>query len=58
MITIADFYSARQWHSTGMYTDCIRPQGLEHHIGLYFPDRRSRPPNPGGMRGPYLAIRN
>ena len=24
VITIADFYSARQWHSTGMYTDFSR----------------------------------
>jgi DNA-binding CsgD family transcriptional regulator len=34
----SDFYSTRQWHSTGMYTDCIRPQGIEHHLGLALPD--------------------
>jgi len=34
----ADFYSARQWHSTGMYIDCIRPQGIEHHLMLALPE--------------------
>ena len=24
--TISDFYSARQWHSSGMYCDCFRPR--------------------------------
>ena len=33
----SDFYSTRQWHSTGMYIDCIRPQGIEHHLGLALP---------------------
>lgn len=27
-----DFYSARQWHSSGMYTDYLRPAGIEHEI--------------------------
>ena len=22
---VSDFYSARRWHSTGMYADCFRP---------------------------------
>jgi DNA-binding CsgD family transcriptional regulator len=34
VVKTSDFYSARQWHSTGMYIDCIRPQGLEHHLGV------------------------
>ena len=34
----SDFYSTRQWHSTGMYTDCIRPQGMEHHLMLALPE--------------------
>ncbi len=25
VVKASDFYSARQWHSTGMYIDCIRP---------------------------------
>jgi DNA-binding CsgD family transcriptional regulator len=38
VVKTSDFYSARQWHSTGMYVDCIRPQGIEHHLGLALPD--------------------
>jgi DNA-binding CsgD family transcriptional regulator len=38
VVKTSDFYSARQWHSTGMYIDCIRPQGLEHHLGVTLPD--------------------
>jgi DNA-binding CsgD family transcriptional regulator len=34
----SDFYSTGQWHSTGMYTDCIRPQGVEHHLMLALPE--------------------
>ena len=37
---IADFYSVRQWRSTGMYTDVCRPQGLEYSLAVYLP----RPP--------------
>ena len=37
VITIADFYSGRQWHSTGMYTDLYRPQGVEHELMLTLP---------------------
>ena len=31
---ISDFYSARQWHSTGMYRDTLRPAGFEHQLAL------------------------
>jgi len=34
----SDFYSARQWHSTGMYCDYHRPHGLEHELQLCLPD--------------------
>jgi hypothetical protein len=27
IVKIADFYSARQWHATGMYSDYYRPWG-------------------------------
>jgi hypothetical protein len=27
IVKIADFYSARQWHATGMYSDYCRPWG-------------------------------
>jgi len=38
VVKVSDFYSTRQWHSTGMYIDCIRPQGLEHHLMLALPE--------------------
>jgi hypothetical protein len=34
---LSDFYSARQWHSTGMYSDYGRPQGIEHELRLCLP---------------------
>jgi DNA-binding CsgD family transcriptional regulator len=37
VVTIADFYSVRQWHSTGMYSDAYRPLGLEHELQLCLP---------------------
>ena len=37
-----DFYSARQWHSTGMYTDVMRPQGLPHFLELSLPEPPGR----------------
>lgn len=42
----ADFYSRRQWHSTGMYNEIYRPQGLEHDLQLCLPG----PPGPDGHR--------
>jgi len=33
----SDFYSARQWHSTGMYCDYHRPFGMEHELQLCLP---------------------
>jgi hypothetical protein len=44
---IADFYSARQWHSTGMYSDVHRPQGLEHDLQLWLPGSGGRTAGPG-----------
>src|SRR5215471_15085832 len=46
IITVADFYSARQWHSVGTYCDIYRPQGLEHDLML------TLPPAPGPVAGP------
>jgi DNA-binding CsgD family transcriptional regulator len=37
---ISDFYSARQWHSTGMYSDFYRPLGIEHDLALSLPAPR------------------
>jgi DNA-binding CsgD family transcriptional regulator len=47
----SDFYSARQWHSTGEYTDILRPQGCEHQLQLCLPD----PAGPGA--GPGRTVR-
>jgi DNA-binding CsgD family transcriptional regulator len=43
----SDFYSARQWHSTAMYCDCQRPQGLEHNLQLCLPDPAAPSARPG-----------
>jgi DNA-binding CsgD family transcriptional regulator len=32
-----DFYSARQWHSTAMYSEFFRPTGMEHEMMLCLP---------------------
>jgi DNA-binding CsgD family transcriptional regulator len=47
ILKITDFYSARQWHGTGMYTDLYRPQGIEHELQLCLPDTRRQAPGPG-----------
>jgi DNA-binding CsgD family transcriptional regulator len=48
VITTADFYSARQWHSTGMYTDHDRPLGFEHSLVVCLP--RAMPRTAGADR--------
>ncbi len=45
------FYSARQWHSTGMYTDYFGPFGIEHETGFVFPA------GPGPAAGPGQTVR-
>jgi DNA-binding CsgD family transcriptional regulator len=47
VIKIADFYSARQWHSTGMYSELYQPQGIEHELMLTLPAGHGKPPGPG-----------
>jgi DNA-binding CsgD family transcriptional regulator len=42
VVKIADFHSVRQWHSTGMYADVYRPQGIEYELQLCLPE----PPGP------------
>ncbi len=51
IIKITDFYSARQWHSTGMYTDHDRLLGQEHCLMLCLPDL------PGRTTGPERHVR-
>jgi DNA-binding CsgD family transcriptional regulator len=52
IVKTSDFYSLRQWHSTGMYIDCIRPQGIEHHLMLALPEL----PAPAAATGRYLRL--
>jgi len=47
VVKVSDFYSARQWHSTGMYTDILRPQGYEHELYLCLPDPAGLSAGPG-----------
>ena len=42
-----DFYSSRQWHSTGMYYDMYRPWGNEHDLMLTLPAASSQVCGPG-----------
>jgi DNA-binding CsgD family transcriptional regulator len=51
VVKIADFYSARQWHSTGMYSDFYRSFGAEHDLHMSLPD----PAGPGA--GPGRTVR-
>src|SRR5262245_44640590 len=37
VITTTDFYSARQWHSTAMYTDFYRRTGMDHSLMVCLP---------------------
>ena len=51
IVKIADFYSARQWRSTGMYCDLYRPRGVEHELQLCLPEA------PGLTSGPGRTVR-
>jgi DNA-binding CsgD family transcriptional regulator len=52
VVTTADFYSARRWHSTGMYSDYDRPLGFEHSLMVCMP--RALPRTAG--RGRYVRL--
>jgi DNA-binding CsgD family transcriptional regulator len=47
----SDFYSARQWHATGMYCDYFHPAGIEHELMMCLP------PGPGSPGGPGRSVR-
>jgi DNA-binding CsgD family transcriptional regulator len=51
VIKCSDFYSARQWHSTAMYTDLARPLGLEHSLLACLPSALPRTAGPGRYVG-------
>jgi DNA-binding CsgD family transcriptional regulator len=48
----SDFYSARQWHSTGMHADYYRPLGHEHDLSLALPIGPGRTARLFLIRGP------
>ena len=47
VIQTSDFYSARQLHSTGMYTEFSGPAGSEHELILFLPEGTLRTTGPG-----------
>ena len=47
VLTIANFYSARQWPSTGMYGDLYQPQGIDHELMLTLAADPGKTPGPG-----------
>jgi DNA-binding CsgD family transcriptional regulator len=47
VIKVSDFYSARQWHSTGMYCDLAHRWGLDHELLLFLPAGRGPTAGPG-----------
>jgi Bacterial regulatory proteins, luxR family len=53
-VKIADFYSARQWHSTGMYCDLYRPRAVEHELQLSLPEAAGQTARPGQTVRLYL----
>jgi DNA-binding CsgD family transcriptional regulator len=54
IVTIADFYSARQWHSIGARCGINRPLGSEHALMLTLPATPGPVPDPGQTMRLYL----
>jgi len=54
IVKIADFYSARQWHSTGMYGGFYKPRGVEHELQLCLPGPPGQTHRPGRTVRLYL----
>jgi DNA-binding CsgD family transcriptional regulator len=52
---VTDFYSVREWHSTGMYSDSARPQGLEHLIEVCLPEPPGSEAGPGRIARLFLV---
>jgi DNA-binding CsgD family transcriptional regulator len=52
VMKISDFYSARQWRSTGVYHDAFRPYGVEHGMMLCLPAGPGRTLRLDFVRGP------
>jgi DNA-binding CsgD family transcriptional regulator len=47
VIKPSDFYSVRQWHSLGLYTEFFRTGGVEHELALMLPARLGLATGPG-----------
>jgi DNA-binding CsgD family transcriptional regulator len=47
VVSIADFYTARQWHSTGVYCDRFRSVGFDHNLMLTLPAAPGSAHEPG-----------
>jgi DNA-binding CsgD family transcriptional regulator len=52
---VTDFYSMREWHSTGMYSDSARPQGFEHLIEVCLPEPAGSEAGPGRIARLFLV---
>ena len=48
IVTIADFYSTRRWHSVGTRCGISRPMGFDHALMLTLPAPTRPPPASGG----------
>jgi DNA-binding CsgD family transcriptional regulator len=51
IIKVGDFYSAREWRSSGMFQEVMRPQGLDNALSVCL----SEPPGPDA--GPGRSVR-
>jgi DNA-binding CsgD family transcriptional regulator len=51
ILKTSDFYSARQWHSIGMYAEYFRPFEVEHELEMVLPA------GPGSTAGPGQTVR-
>jgi DNA-binding CsgD family transcriptional regulator len=52
---VTDFYSTREWHSTGMYCDSARPQGFEHLVEVCLPEPARSEAGPGRIARLFLV---
>ena len=52
---VTDFYSVREWHSTGMYSDVARPQGFEHLMEVVLPEPPGPEAGPGRVARLFLV---
>ena len=54
VVKSSDFYSARQWHSTSLYSNFLRPQRVEHQLQLCLPHPSGVSTGPGRTVRLYL----